>query len=108
MNNLKSMNQRTNDNEPMNASVATSSMPSFLQSETRGAVRYLRLNRPEKRNALSHALAEALISELERAAADPTVACIVLAAAGPVFCAGADLADVKEVANQQPAARQHH
>lgn len=56
-----------------------------------GSVRILTLNRPEKLNALSGALVDALSEELATAAADPGVRVMVLAGAGRSFCAGYDL-----------------
>jgi enoyl-CoA hydratase/carnithine racemase len=52
------------------------------------------LNRPEKRNALSLALMEELISAFEEASADPAVRAIVLEGAGPAFSAGHDLGEM--------------
>jgi enoyl-CoA hydratase/carnithine racemase len=49
------------------------------------------LERPEKRNALSRPLIEQLTAELRRLAADEAVRGLVLAGAGPSFCAGVDL-----------------
>jgi len=74
-----------------------------LLIENRGQVRILTLNRPEKRNALDHALTEALLRELHAADADAGVSCIVLTGAGPGFCAGADITEFKELRaeNQQ-------
>jgi enoyl-CoA hydratase len=56
-----------------------------------GGVVLIRLERPEKRNALSRPLIEQLTAELRRAAEDASVRGIVLAGAGPSFCAGVDL-----------------
>jgi enoyl-CoA hydratase len=56
-----------------------------------GDVLLVRLNRPEKRNALTRPLIEQLTAELQRAAEDAAVRAIVLAGAGPSFCAGVDL-----------------
>lgn len=50
----------------------------------------LTLNRPEARNALNTALAEALAGACRRAVAEQAQL-VVLRAKGPVFCAGADL-----------------
>jgi len=58
-----------------------------------GVVR-LTLNRPERRNALSEAMLSELGSALEQIAADRTVRVVVIAAAGPVFCAGHDLSEM--------------
>jgi enoyl-CoA hydratase/carnithine racemase len=62
-----------------------------------GAVRVLTLNRPEKRNALNTALTQALLDALRAAEADDAVACVVLTGAGEGFCAGADLAEFKDL-----------
>ena len=57
-----------------------------------GRVGHVRLERADKRNALSHALVdEALAAADDLAGQGVTVA--VLEAAGPVFCAGADLTE---------------
>jgi enoyl-CoA hydratase len=56
-----------------------------------GGIRTITLNRPDKLNALSTSLVEALSEELAVAAGDPTVRVVVLAAAGRSFCAGYDL-----------------
>ena len=70
---------------------------SLLLSEDRGAVRILTMNRPEKRNALNTALTRALLVGLRAADAAQTVACVVLTGAGQGFCAGADLAEFKDL-----------
>lgn len=64
-----------------------------LLTETRGRVRILTLNRPEKRNALNNALVGAIVEALRAADAEPDVAAVVIAAAGPGFSAGADLGE---------------
>ena len=55
-------------------------------------VRRLTLNRPTKRNALSHALRSALFDALRAADRDPNVRVVVIRGAGPCFSAGYDLA----------------
>jgi enoyl-CoA hydratase len=59
--------------------------------EDLGSVRRLTLNRPASLNALSAALMDTLIGELDRAAVDPEVRVVILAGAGRAFCAGYDL-----------------
>jgi enoyl-CoA hydratase/carnithine racemase len=49
------------------------------------------LNRPERRNAYSAAMRDALCEALQVADADPSLARIVLRGAGPAFSAGGDL-----------------
>lgn len=50
----------------------------------------LTLNRPDKRNALSPDLVDALRAALRRARDDPGVRCVLLLGAGSAFCAGGD------------------
>jgi len=64
-----------------------------LRNDSEG-VATLTLNRPEKRNALSHAL----FHELDRhvtalAAAAKEIGAVILRAEGPTFCAGMDLSE---------------
>ena len=60
----------------------------------RGVLR-LTLNRPDARNALSAALMSALLEALSRAATDPLARVVVIAGAGPAFCAGHDLREMR-------------
>ena len=65
-----------------------------LAREDRDAVATLVLNRPAARNGLSVALLDALAAALAGIAADPAIRCVVIAAKGPVFCAGHDLKEI--------------
>ena len=49
------------------------------------------LNRPAIRNPLSDALTDAMMTVLDDAERDDDLRALVLTAAGPVFCAGAEL-----------------
>ncbi len=53
----------------------------------------IRLNRPEKRNAVNDALAAAVIAAIDAAEADDEVRAIVLTGSGNSFCAGQDMAE---------------
>ena len=77
-----------------------------LWSARDGGVLTLRLDRPEKRNALSAALIEALHGALEAADLDPEVRVLVLTGAGPDFCAGADLEELLASADASPEANE--
>jgi enoyl-CoA hydratase len=70
---------------------------SELLIDNRDGVRILTMNRPEKRNALNHALTQALLDALQAAEADDGVHSVVLTGAGVAFCAGADLSEFKEL-----------
>jgi len=60
------------------------------------------LNRADKRNALSRDLIVALTEAFERARDEVTARCVILAADGPVFCAGMDLAELQQSLNVPP------
>lgn len=62
-----------------------------LAIESNGAIARVTLNRPERRNAFNDRMATELREAFEDLAHHPTIRAIVLAAAGSVFCAGADL-----------------
>ena len=68
--------------------------PILLEEHDRGVLR-LTLNRPDARNALSAALMSALLEALARAAKDPQARVVVIAGAGPAFCAGHDLRELR-------------
>ncbi len=78
------------------------SEPLLLKSEGDGIVR-LSLNRPAKRNALTRELLAALRTHLRELAARPDVRLVVLGADGQAFCAGMDLAQMQETAEQANA-----
>src|SRR5271156_6980986 len=59
--------------------------------ERAGAITVLRLNRPEKLNALNMQLGQELVHALLRAQGDRAVRCVVLTGNGRAFCAGGDL-----------------
>ncbi len=68
--------------------------PFILRSDAAG-IATLTLNRPQARNALSLGMLQALLTELERIATDSQVHVVVLAGAGPAFCAGHDLKEIR-------------
>ena len=63
-----------------------------------GGVADVRLNRPEKRNALDQAMFEALVDAGQRVADDRAVRAVVLSGEGKSFCAGLDLASFHAMA----------
>jgi enoyl-CoA hydratase len=65
--------------------------PVILVDEPAPAVRRITLNRPEKRNALNHALRGQLIEALRAADADPEVRVSIVRGGGSCFSAGYDL-----------------
>lgn len=62
----------------------------LLERAADGIVR-LTMNRPERRNALSSEMLDALVDALHRHAMDPGSRVVVLTGAGATFCAGGDV-----------------
>jgi len=68
--------------------------PLLLEASDAGVLRLV-LNRPAARNALSVGLMTRLTEALERAARDLACRVVVIAGAGPAFCAGHDLRELR-------------
>lgn len=79
------------------------SEPLLLTECDSSGVVVVTLNRPERRNALSVALMEALCVAVNAAAEGPDNRAIILRGAGRVFCAGLDLAEAARAESLQPA-----
>ena len=75
--------------------VATAANEPLLLRADAAGVATLTLNRPQARNALSMALMDALLAMLAEVATDASVKVVVLAGAGPAFCAGHDLKELR-------------
>ena len=76
------------------AAAATPAEPLVLRSDEAG-VATLTLNRPKTRNALSSALMAALHEAIETIGEDETIKVVILRGAGPGFCAGHDLREMR-------------
>ena len=68
----------------------------LLLVEDRARVRTLTLNRPDALNAFNEALYDVTTEALRDAAADPSVAVVLLTGAGRAFSAGTDLLEMGE------------
>ena len=66
----------------------------LLSTQSSDGILHLTLNDPIRCNALSEAMLEALGEAFDAASDNPDVRVIILAAAGPVFCAGHDLKEM--------------
>ena len=66
-----------------------------LRDELENGIVRLTLNRPEQRNALSLELIRQLMTQIESMAHDDHVRVVILAGAGPAFCAGHDLKELR-------------
>jgi enoyl-CoA hydratase/carnithine racemase len=69
-----------------------------------GRVLEIRLNRPEKRNALNVEMCHEIVDAVESADADGATGAILLTASGPTFCAGMDLKESLAVEQSELAA----
>jgi len=72
---------------------APQTMPFVLREHNNG-ITLLTLNRPDQRNSLSEAMLAALGEAFVAIAQDARVRAVVVAANGPVFCAGHDLKEL--------------
>lgn len=73
-------------------------MSSILYRVTNG-VAHILLNRPEKYNSFNKEMALLLQEQLDDAAQDDTVRCILMSGAGKAFCAGQDLGETSDPSN---------
>ncbi|MBE0622780.1 MAG: enoyl-CoA hydratase/isomerase family protein [Burkholderiales bacterium] len=73
-----------------------------LQVEVDKGVATIRMNRPEVRNAFNETMIEELSRAFLAADANAAVRAVVLAGAGPAFCAGADLNWMKKMSGYSP------
>jgi enoyl-CoA hydratase/carnithine racemase len=63
-----------------------------------GAVRIIRMNRPEKKNALTLAMYTDMTRALQEADQSEAIRCVMIAGAPGAFCAGNDIADFLKAA----------
>jgi enoyl-CoA hydratase/carnithine racemase len=68
-------------------------MSEYVKGERDGAVFVVTLARPEKKNALTGAMYEALIAAFAEASSSPEVGALMIAGSGGVFSAGNDIGD---------------
>ena len=68
---------------------------SVLSRSDQGSVATLTMERPQARNALSMELMNALMEALESLSKDTSIKCVILRGAGPAFCAGHDLKEMR-------------
>jgi methylglutaconyl-CoA hydratase len=71
----------------------------LIDCQIENKIARITLNRPEKRNAINDQFIRDLQSALASAASNNSVAVTLITAAGPDFCAGMDIAVLRESAN---------
>lgn len=72
-------------------------MPDILVTDD-GPVRTVRMNRPDKKNALTLAMYDAMSDAIEDAGGNPAIRCLMLAGGAGAFCAGNDIGDFVKMA----------
>jgi len=65
-------------------------------------VAHVRLNRPDKMNALDDAMFEAIVDAGEQLKANPDIRAVVLSGEGRAFCAGLDMGNFANMASGKP------
>ncbi|SHK82062.1 Enoyl-CoA hydratase/carnithine racemase [Marinobacter antarcticus] len=68
-------------------------MTDFVLTEINNQVLTVRINRPERKNALTHAMYTALGDAIEQADADADIRCVLFTGSEECFTAGNDLSD---------------
>ncbi len=71
-------------------------MSEHIEISDRDGVRQIRINRLERKNALTHAMYAAMTEAINGAQTDPALRVVILTGAGDVFTAGNDLKDFIE------------
>lgn len=74
-------------------------MTKLVEINVQDAVGYLKLNRPEKLNALSRELVQEVMGALDELSADQTVKVIILSGEGKAFSAGGDISSMRELSD---------
>ena len=78
-----------------------------VRVEREGAVALLVLDAPERRNALTPAMAAELVAACDELDADTTVGAVIVTGAAGTFCAGAELATLARVAEDPAEAERY-
>jgi 2-(1,2-epoxy-1,2-dihydrophenyl)acetyl-CoA isomerase len=81
-------------------------MTTLVKTQDAGHVRTITLNRPEKKNALSQALAWGVVAAVDEAAKDDNVWVVAITGSGDAFCAGLDLSGSETYSPHTPQTAQ--
>ncbi len=79
-------------------------MSDRVQVEINDGIAEVRLNRPDKMNALDGAMFDAIIEAGEGLKSEPSVRAVVVSAEGRAFCAGLDFSGFQSMAGQNDGA----
>src|SRR5258708_12814060 len=81
-------------------------MTNHILSIRHGAVLEARLNRPEKKNALTGVMYDGIVEMLEQASSSNSIRAVLLTAEGSTFTAGNDLAEFMSISGELAASPQ--
>jgi methylglutaconyl-CoA hydratase len=76
---------------------------STLHIHTDSGIQTILLNRPEKRNSLTHQLIDDLTQALEAAGTNPLCRVVIITGAGSAFCAGLDMEHLRAMSEGSPS-----
>src|SRR5579863_1794721 len=76
-------------------------MPDPIVVTDDGGVRIIRMNRPEKKNALTQPMYAEMTRALRETAASETIHCVLLAGGPGAFCAGSDIGDFSKAGRRR-------
>lgn len=79
-------------------------MSKLVELMVKNQIGYIKLNRPEKLNALSRELVEEVIASLDDHSKNTEVKAIILSGAGKGFCGGGDLQSMQQLTGATAAA----
>jgi enoyl-CoA hydratase/carnithine racemase len=79
-------------------------MPDILTDLRPDGVAVVTISHPERKNACTQAMWQALGKTFTALASDPTARAVILTGAGDTFCAGADISEFKTARNNAAAA----
>lgn len=78
----------------------------LVETEKRGHLLLLKLNRPEVRNAMSAPMQAELLVALDEAEADRGVRGVMVTGEGSAFCGGLDVEELRAMSSRSPAQHQ--
>jgi len=73
-------------------------MTTLVDVKDDGGIRTVRMNRPDKKNALTGAMYDAMAAALTATKSDQSIRCLMFAGAPGAFCAGNDLDEFRQAA----------
>jgi enoyl-CoA hydratase/carnithine racemase len=73
-------------------------MTNLVDIRDDGGIRMVRMNRPDKKNALTAEMYDAMAAALTGTKTDPAIRCVMIAGVPGAFCAGNDLDEFRQAA----------